>query len=252
MSQFFETPTRPDLAAGAIAQHLRVKTPGALVVATATDVSLGTMDTPATAAGPCTVRLRTAQGTRKMVASEAITKGNAVYAAAGGKVAATGSVYEGTALEAAGANNDVIEVLPGPNTDVAASTFAGSAKVARVRVTTPQVNAGHTVLPAIAGFKYRLQDMALIAIGGNAQTATGVMILGTQGAASVKLMDGKVAGLTRSTLLRAGTATNGIILADGASFVANDANTAITVIKDGTDLATATHIDVLLTYTVEA
>jgi hypothetical protein len=252
MSQFFETPTRPDLAAGAIAQHLRVKTPGALVVATATDVELGTMDTPATAAGPATVRLRTAQGTRKMVASEAITKGNAVYAAAGGKIAATGSVYVGTALEAAGASNDVIEVLPGPNTDVAASTFAGSAKVARVRVTTPQVNAGHTVLPAIAGFKYRIQDMALIAIGGNAQTATGVMILGTQGTASVKLMDGKVAGLTRSTLLRAGTATNGIILADGASFVANDANTAITVIKDGTDLATATHIDVLLTYTVEA
>jgi hypothetical protein len=187
-----------------------------------------------------------------MVASEAITKGNAVYAAAGGKVAATGSVYEGTALEAAGANNDVIEVLPGPNTDVAASTFAGSAKVARVRVSTAQVNAGHTVLPAIAGFKYRIQDMALIAIGGNATTNTGVMILGTQSASSVKLMDGKVAGLTRSTLLRAGTATNGVILADGASFVANDANTAITVIKDGTDMTVATHIDVLLTYTVEA
>ena len=252
MSQFFETPTRPDLAAGALAQHLRVKTSGALVVATASDVELGTMDTPATAAGPCTVRLRTAQGTRKMVASEAISKNAPAYAAAGGKIAATGSVYVGTALEAAGANNDVIEVLPGPNTDVAASTFAGSAKVARVRVSTAQVNAGHTVLPAIAGFKYRIQDMALIAIGGNAATATGVQIRGTQSASAVILMDGKVAGLTRSTLLRAGTATNGLILADGASFVANDANTAITVIKDGTDLATATHIDVLLTYTVEA
>lgn len=252
MSQFFESPTRPDTAAGAIAQHLRVKTTGALVVATATDVELGTMDTPAVAAGPCTVRLRTAQGTRKMVASVAITKGNPVYAAAGGKIAATGSVFVGTALEAAGADNDVIEVLPGPNTDVAASTFAGSAKVARVRVSAAQINAGHTVLPAIAGYKYRMQDMALIAVGGTTAGITGILVRGTQSAAVVKLMDGKIAGLTRSNLLRAGTATNGVILADGASFEANDANTAITVIKDGSDLTGATHIDVLLTYTVEA
>jgi len=252
MSQFFESPTRPDTAAGAIAQHLRVKTTGALVVATATDVELGTMDTPATAAGPATVRLRTAEGTRKMVALTAITKNNPVYAAAGGKVAATGSVFVGTAMEAATADNDVIEVLPGPNTDVAASTFAGSAKVSRTRVTLAQINAGHTVLPAIAGYKYRMQDMALIAVGGTTAGITGILIRGTQAASVVKLMDGKIAGLSRSTLLRAGTATNGVILADGASFEANDANTAITVIKDGSDLSGATHIDVLLTYTVEA
>jgi hypothetical protein len=65
-------------------------------------------------------------------------------------------------------------------------------------------------------------------------------------------MDAKVAGLTQSNLLRAGTATNGVILADGASFVANDVNTAITIIKDGSDLATATHIDALITYVLEA
>jgi hypothetical protein len=252
MSQYFETPTRPDTAAGAIAQHLRVKTAGALVVATATDVELGTMDTPATAAGPATVRLRTAQGTRKMVANGAITKNNPVYAAAGGKVAATGSVYVGTALEAATADNDVIEVLPGPNTDVAASTFAGSAKVLRTRVTLAQINAGHIILPAISGFKYRMQDMALIAVGGTTAGITGILIRGTQAASVVKLMDGKLAGLARSVLLRAGTATNGLILADGASFEACDANTAIDVIKDGNDLSGATHIDVLLTYTVEA
>jgi hypothetical protein len=93
--------------------------------------------------------------------------------------------------------------------------------------------------------------MAMIAIGGNAATATSVDILGTQSASSVKLMDGRVAGLTQSTLLRAGTATNGLILADGASFVANDVNTAITIAKTGSNLATATHIDVLLTYSIE-
>ena len=252
MSQYFETATRPDTAAGAIAQHLRVKTTGALVVATASDVELGTMDIAATAAGPATVRLRTAQGTRKMVALVAITKGDPVYAAAGGKVAASGSVYVGTALEAATADNDVIEVLPGPNTDVAASTFAGSAKVARVRVTLAQINAGHTVLPAIAGYKYRVQEMAMIAVGANAGGITGIQIRSTQATAAVILFDAKAAGLTRSDVLRAPTATNGIILADGASFAANDAGAAVTVIKDGSDLTGATHVDVLLTYTVEA
>jgi hypothetical protein len=111
MSQFFSAPTRPDTAAGAIAQHLRVKTTGALVVATAADVELGTMEIPATAAGPATVRLRTAEGTAKMVASGAITAGVTVYAAAGGKVASSGTVTVGTAMEAATADNDVIEVL---------------------------------------------------------------------------------------------------------------------------------------------
>lgn len=252
MSQYFEAPVRPDTAAAAIGQHLRVKTSGALAVAGATDISLGTMDLPCVEAGPCSVRLRTAEGTRKMVASGAISKNASVYGAAGGKVASTGSVFEGTAMEDASADGDVIEVLPGPNTDVAATTFAGSAKVLRTRVTAAQVNAGFTLLPAVIGYKYRLQDMAMIAVGGNAATATGVLIRGTQSASVVSLMDAKIAGLTRSNLLRAGTATNGLILADGASFVANDANTAITVIKDGSDLATATHIDVLLTYTVEA
>lgn len=252
MSQYYETAVRPDTAAGAIGQHLRVKTTGALVVAAATDVELGTMEFPCTAAGPCAVRLRTAQGTRKMVASEAITRGAAVYAAAGGKVASTGSVFVGTALEAATADGDVIEVLSGANTDVTASTFAGSAKVLRTRVTTAQVNAGHTLLAAVPGYKYRLQDMALISIGGNASGATSVDILGTQSASSVKLMDARVAGLTENTLLRAGTATNGLILAAGASFVACDVNTAITINHTGSDLATSTNIDVLLTYTVEA
>ena len=111
MSQFFESPTRPDTAAGAIAQHLRVKTTGALVVATASDVELGTMEFPATAAGPCTVRLRNANGTSKMVANGAITEGATVYAAAAGKVSASGTIVVGQAMHATTADNDVVEVL---------------------------------------------------------------------------------------------------------------------------------------------
>jgi hypothetical protein len=122
MANQFEGPTRPDTAAGAVAQYLRVKTPGAIAAAGASDVSIGTMDRECTAAGPCTIRLRTAQGTRKMVASGAITAGNAVYAAASGKIASSGTVYEGVALETSADDGDVIEVMMAPNVDVPATS----------------------------------------------------------------------------------------------------------------------------------
>lgn len=128
----------------------------------------------------------------------------------------------------------------------------GGARSVRARFATSEVNSGAVILPAIPGYQYRLQDMALIAVGGNAATADSVDILGTQAASGVKLMRGLIAGLTRSTLLRAGTATNGVILADGASFVACDANTPLTIGKTGSNLATATHVDVLITYVLEA
>jgi hypothetical protein len=88
MTQYFETSVVPDVAAGAVAQHLRVKTPGAVAVAGALEDSFGTMDTPCLAAGTCAVRLKTAVGTRKMVAAGAITRGAYVYGAASGKVSA--------------------------------------------------------------------------------------------------------------------------------------------------------------------
>lgn len=117
----------------------------------------------------------------------------------------------------------------------------------RIRATTAQVNAGLVLLPALAGVSYQVTDMALIAIGGAAATATTVDITATQSSSTVKLLAAAVAGLTQNTLLRAG-ATNATILAGGVSFVANDANTAISIGKTGSDLATATHIDVLISY----
>ena len=121
----------------------------------------------------------------------------------------------------------------------------------RKRLTIAEINAGATVLPALAGFKYRMVDAAAVAVGGNVGATTGVDLMGTL-TTGRKLVAFKTAGLTQSTMLRAGTATNGVLLADGASFTANDANTAITVIKDGSDLTTATHVDILLSYCVDA
>lgn len=142
MSQFFETACRPDTAAGAIGQYLRVKTPGALALAGASDVSIGTMELPCVAAGPATVRLANAQGTRKMVVSEAITGGDVVYAAASGKIAATGTIIEGRAMETATTNGDIIEVMPlGNNTvDAGTVTESGAQTLTSKTLTSPVIN----------------------------------------------------------------------------------------------------------------
>lgn len=129
MSQYNDTGVMSLTCNGALAANLRVKYPsGTLALAGASDVAVGTVEVATfTGAVLCAVRLRSAQGTRKMVASEAITVGATVYAAASGKVASSGTVYEGIAITAAGANGDVIEVMPSPNVDVSAAATGTTA-----------------------------------------------------------------------------------------------------------------------------
>ena len=113
MASFVDTNTKAFTAGAAIGQYLRVVlSAGKLAAASATQQMLGTLEEASFAdLDVRSVRLRTASGTRKMVASEAISAGNPVYAAASGKIAADGSVMEGIALEAASADNDIIEVM---------------------------------------------------------------------------------------------------------------------------------------------
>lgn len=121
----------------------------------------------------------------------------------------------------------------------------------RTRVPIATINAGGTLLPAIAGKKYRLLDAQATAVGGAVGATTTVDILGVQATATVKLVTFAQASLTQSTPLYPGLA--GVtVLADGASFVANDANTPITIGKTGASLTTATHVDVNLSYTIES
>lgn len=127
---------------------------------------------------------------------------------------------------------------------------AGSTFTQRFHVATADVNAGLTLLAAIAGFKYRLLDAYAVAIGGSAGTVTTVDVLGTQSASGVKLVAFGQAALTRSAMVRAGS-TGGVLLADGASFAINDVNTAITIGKTGSALDTSTFVDVVLTYAIE-
>lgn len=95
-----------------------------IAVAGATDLALGTVDDEVATAdiGDTLVTvnlLGKGGGTKRMVASEAITAGARVYQAAGGKVASTGTRCVGRALIAAAADGDPIEVddqpaLPNP------------------------------------------------------------------------------------------------------------------------------------------
>lgn len=121
----------------------------------------------------------------------------------------------------------------------------------RTRFTIAQVNAGATLLAAIPGAQIRMVGARIISVGGAAAAVTTVDILATQATSSVKLVAFAQASLTQSALLSAG-GTGAAILADGASFVANDVNTAITINITGSAVTTATNFDVLFTYTVEA
>jgi predicted pyridoxine 5'-phosphate oxidase superfamily flavin-nucleotide-binding protein len=218
---------------------------GRLALAEATNVGLGTTENAATFVDePVGVRLISAHGTRKVVANGAISLGALVYCAAAGKVGSSGTVPFGVALEAATADNDIIEVLH-------YGADPGVVRSLRTRVTTANVNAGATLLPAVANRRYRLVDASMIAIGGNAAGATAIRITGTQSAAAVQLVSNTVAALTQSARVLAGVTANSSVLADGASFNQCDANTAITITANGT-LTTATHIDVLLTYVLES
>lgn len=133
---------------------------------------------------------------------------------------------------------------------VVSQAGGGAVYQQRFRTTIANVNTGVTLLPAQAGLKYRVIDMSMISVGGATATCTTVDVLGTQATASVKLLAVAVAALTQSALVRAG-ASNATILADGASFVANDVNTAVTIGKTGISCATATHIDLILTYAID-
>lgn len=121
----------------------------------------------------------------------------------------------------------------------------------RAHVTVANINAGVEFLPAIAGYAYRMIECIAVAVGGAAGTVTTVDVLGTQSTSGVKLVALAQANLTQSTVLRSG-ATGAAVLADAASYDPCDANTAITIGKTGGSIVTATHVDFIFSYVLEA
>lgn len=115
MSQYVDTGTKGFTAGAAIAKYLRVKLSSEkLAVAGITDREIGVLEEETFADGDvASVRLRTAQGTVKMVASENLSLGDTVYTAASGKIGASAqTAYPiGEVLEDASGDGSIVEVL---------------------------------------------------------------------------------------------------------------------------------------------
>jgi hypothetical protein len=146
---------------------------------------------------------------------------------------------------------DQIEFVD-PDTQLAQRIPAASSAVQTIRrrATIAEVNAGFTLLSAIPGMSYRMVSATAIAVGGAAGAVTTVDILGTL-SSSRKLVAFAQASLTQSAVLKDG-GTGATVLADGASYTANDVNTAITVGITGAAVTTATHIDFQINYVLES
>lgn len=112
MSQFNDTGYGTVKLSATVAQHLRVTPAGAVGVLTTPP--FGTARVRGASGESVGVVYANKPGTTKMVAVKAISAGAKVYSTAAGKItdtfAATGFI-EGIAVEAATADNDVIEVL---------------------------------------------------------------------------------------------------------------------------------------------
>lgn len=115
---YHESPVKTLVASGALGKHLRVTfgsggTAGQMILAGAAVEEIGVTERPAfEALEDIPVRLRTAQGTVQMVALIAIAVGAVVRRAASGKVTTGGAdTIVGTAMTAATADGDIIEVL---------------------------------------------------------------------------------------------------------------------------------------------
>jgi hypothetical protein len=115
-TQYVEGPLRTfTVGASDIPAFARVKlSSGLLVIAGIGDKELGTLETIGKVGELAAVRLRNAPGTFIGIAAGAIAVGADVSTAASGKfndTAGTGSFLSGTAITAAAADGDYIEIL---------------------------------------------------------------------------------------------------------------------------------------------
>lgn len=130
------------LASAALAKYRRVKLNGSnlLAYAGASDRGLGVLNDPVLAANdPGSVLGYHEAAAIYMTASEAISREAKVYAAANGKVASTGTIEMGVALDDAAADGDVIRVAPAVAEVNAATGTNNSSYTVDADATTPKI-----------------------------------------------------------------------------------------------------------------
>ena len=152
----------------AMAPYLRVvrdSTYG-LVAAGAEDNAIGTLKqrhivTGLGASTHAPVIAANCQGTRKMVADAAIAAWDIVYGAAGGKVSTTPNTNPiGTAMTAAAADEDYLEVLPLPNMSISSGNEVGGIDIFDDFIGDYPANA--TALTASMWTKYESNGLGVI------------------------------------------------------------------------------------------
>lgn len=114
------------------------------------------------------------------------------------------------------------------------------------RVTAAQVNAGLELLAATTGVTYRVVGFIMTAVGGNAGGADAVTLADTN-SSPVSITSVAVAALTQNVPVLPNTAnvTNGVGLGGPLT-----AAKGVKIAKSGSNLTTATHVDVTLLYTI--
>lgn len=113
--------------------------------------------------------------------------------------------------------------------------------------TRAEVNAGKVILPARPGRTVTVTGGYMIALGGNAATATSVDIADTAGSPVVAVACG-VAGLTQNTVLDFNAASDVTKTTLGRALTADK---GLQIIKAGSDLATASSIDYFVRYVID-
>lgn len=180
------------LAGGALAPYLRVKlTAGVLVVASSSDDEIGTLGRRALAANEAVpVVPRGEAGVRYMVASGAISQYAQVYAAASGKIASSGTLIRGVALDAATADGDIIRV--------ACDQASLTGSVARSQLTQDDLQPYVIPLAAMQATGTGAQ------LGSSAGTPSGALglTIGTHGSASPKLVGEAASGNSKTNKCR--------------------------------------------------
>ena len=110
-------------------------------------------------------------------------------------------------------------------------------RVAEGQATTAQVNAGLTIVNPIAGHTITVVDGWLRPIGGNAATATSVVLEDTAGTDAFSIA---VGGLTQNAVARVGLATHSTNTNVGTAL---GAGKGLQIKKVGSDLAGSTAVD---------
>ncbi len=113
MSQFNDTGYATVTLTEAVAQYLRTDASGTLCGITERGIGYNTRS-PGAIGDVVPVALHSKAGPVKVIAAAAIAKDAIVYSAASGKVSVSASTAYplGIAMEAAGADGDVIEIMP--------------------------------------------------------------------------------------------------------------------------------------------